>query len=84
MGTIINFKDLDLWKDTWIPVNLIYAEFSHFLNILKGSSGEVKNMYYIAEDQKYIDPTIVSDRKAGYQKLMNSPGGFIRYLNTRK
>jgi four helix bundle protein len=29
------------------------AEFRHFLNISKGSSGEVKYMYYIAEDQNY-------------------------------
>jgi len=26
------------------------AEFRQFLNISKGSTGEVKNMYYIAED----------------------------------
>ncbi len=30
------------------------SEFRHFLNISKGSTGEVKNMYYIAEDQNML------------------------------
>ena len=39
------------------------AEFRQFLNISKGSSGEVKNMYYIAEDQGYTDNETASDRR---------------------
>jgi four helix bundle protein len=60
------------------------AEFRQFLNISKDSSGEVKNMYYIAEDQNYIDLAIASDRKVRCQKLMNSLGGFMKYLSTKK
>ncbi|MBN2633977.1 MAG: four helix bundle protein [Bacteroidales bacterium] len=60
------------------------AEFSHFLNISKGSTGEVKNMYYIGEDQHYIEPPAANDRRIKCQKLMNSMGGFIKYLKTSK
>jgi four helix bundle protein len=56
------------------------AEFRQFLNISKGSSGEVKNMYYIAEDQGYADDEIASDRRNRCQQLMNSLGGFMKYL----
>ncbi|HSL85299.1 MAG TPA: four helix bundle protein [Bacteroidales bacterium] len=55
-------------------------EFRQFLNIAKGSSGEVKNMYYIAEDQNYINQKPASDRRIRYQQLMNSLGGFMKYL----
>jgi four helix bundle protein len=60
------------------------AEFRQFLNISKGSSGEVKNMYYIAEDQRYVDKKTASDRRDKCQKLMNSLGGFMKYLNPKK
>jgi len=55
-------------------------EFRQFLNIAKGSSGEVKNMYYIAEDQNYINQKPASDRRIRCQQLMNSLGGFMKYL----
>ena len=60
------------------------AEFRQFLNISKGSSGEVKNMYYIAEDQNYTDKDTAAERRIRCQQLMNSLGGFIKYLNPRK
>jgi four helix bundle protein len=117
MGTIKNFEDLDLWKQSRVLVNLIYrdfsrckdftfrnqitgagisimnnisegfcrgsdAEFRHFLNISKGSAGEVKNMYYIGEDQKYISNEMASERRIYCQKLMNSLGGFMKYLKS--
>lgn len=59
-------------------------EFRYFLNISKGSSGELKNMYYIAEDLKYIDPKTASERRNHCQKLMNSLGGFMKYLTSKK
>jgi four helix bundle protein len=58
------------------------AEFRQFLKIAKGSSGEVKNMYYIAEDLNYINHEIADDRRTRCQKLMNSFGGFIKYLKS--
>ncbi|MGD0341547.1 MAG: four helix bundle protein [Bacteroidales bacterium] len=58
------------------------AEFRHFLSISKGSSGEVKNMYYIGEDLKYIDYETAAERRSKCQKLMNGIGSFMKYLNS--
>ena len=60
------------------------TEFRNFLNFSKGSSGEVKSMYYIAEDQKYISDKICVDRRDRAQKLMNSIGAFMHYLKSGK
>jgi four helix bundle protein len=60
------------------------AEFRQFLNISKGSAGEVKSMYYIAEDQKYVTPEISKERRIKAQKLMNGIGGFMKYLKSGK
>ena len=60
------------------------AEFRHFLNVSKGSAGEVKSMYYIAEDQKYVTPEISMERRIKAQKLMNGIGGFMKYLKSGK
>jgi four helix bundle protein len=60
------------------------AEFRQFLNISKGSSGEVKNMYYIAEDQSYVDSEISIDRRNKIQRLINSTSKLMKYLKTIK
>ena len=59
------------------------AEFRQFLNISKGSTGEVKNLYYIAEDLGYIDNSSATNRRERCQKLLNSMGGFMKYLNPK-
>jgi len=56
------------------------AEFRHFLNISKGSAGEVKSMYYIAEDQKFIVSVISVDRRNKIQQLINSISALMKYL----
>ena len=60
------------------------AEFKRFLNISKGSVGEVKNMYYIAEDQQYISGSEALLRRNKSQQLMNSISKFIKDLKTSK
>ena len=60
------------------------AEFRNFLNISKGSSGEVKNLYYIAEDLGYLDSKTAEARRENCQSLMNSLGGFMKYLTSSK
>ena len=60
------------------------AEFCHFLNISKGSTGEVKNMYYISQDQKYTTAEISVDRRNKSQRLINSIGTFMKYLKNSK
>ena len=58
------------------------AEFRQFLNISKGSAGEVKNMYYIAEDQKFVDKVISVERRNKTQQLINSISSLMKYLKT--
>lgn len=60
------------------------AEFRHFLNISKGSTGEVKSMYYIAEDQKYIESKSAEERRNKSQRLINSIGALMKYLKPTK
>lgn len=55
-------------------------EFKQFLNISKGSTGEIKNMYYIAEDQKYLSNKIALTRREKSQQLINSIASLIKYL----
>ena len=60
------------------------AEFRQFLNISKGSTGEVKSMYYIAEDQNYVTPDTAIDRRKRSQILMNATSSFMNYLKPGK
>ena len=60
------------------------AEFKQFLKISKGSTGEVKNMYYIAEDQGYVTIDVATDRRNRTQRLINSSGSLIKYLKSSK
>ena len=32
------------------------ADFAHFLDIAKGSSGEIRSMFYLGEDRHYFPP----------------------------
>jgi len=56
------------------------AEFKQFLNISKGSAGEIKSMYYIAEDQLYITTDEALLRRNKTQQLMNGISSFMNYL----
>jgi four helix bundle protein len=60
------------------------TEFKQFLKILKGSAGEVKNVYYIAEDQAYVIKITAIDRRNKAQRLINSNAALIKYLKSYK
>ena len=60
------------------------AEFRQFLNISKGSTGEVKNMYYIAEDQTYITSETALVRRRKCQNLINGTCRLMKYLKSSK
>lgn len=60
------------------------AEFRQFLNISKGSTGEVKNMYYIAEDQTYVSSDIALNRRQKCQNLINATSSLMKYLKPGK
>jgi len=55
-------------------------EFKQFLNFSKGSNGEVKSMYYAAEDQNYVSTEISADRKNRTDILMIKITNFMFYL----
>jgi four helix bundle protein len=60
------------------------AEFRQFLNISKGSLGEVKSMYYIAEDLKHVRSEISCDRRNRAQNLINGISSLMKYLKSYK
>ena len=45
------------------------SEFARFLDIAKGSSGEVRSMLYVAEDLIYIDSEIATKRRLRARQL---------------
>ncbi|MGD9994930.1 MAG: four helix bundle protein [Salinivirgaceae bacterium] len=58
-------------------------EFIRFLDFSKGSSCEVKNMYYIAEDVKYIDPETAKIRRDACEFEKNSVAKLMNYLKSK-
>ena len=60
------------------------AEFRQFLNIAKGSAGEVKNMYYIAEDQRYIMTDSAIARREKCDIIIKGTGSLMKYLRSNK
>jgi len=59
-------------------------EFKQFLNISKGSSGEVKSMYYIAEDQNFVPQSVAIERRHRIQILINKISMVMKYLKSGK
>jgi len=55
-------------------------EFKQFLNISRGSDGEVRSMYYTAEDQKYVTSAAASDRRKRTEILRIKITNFMFYL----
>jgi four helix bundle protein len=55
-------------------------EFKQFLNISKGSCGEVKSIYYTADDQKYVPSQIANDRRNKASILLIKITNFMFYL----
>lgn len=57
------------------------TEFARFLNIAKGSAGEVRSMYYAAEDLSYVTAHVANERREfvkGISKGIGSLEGYLR------
>lgn len=62
--------------------------FANLLDVAYGSCGEVKNMYYLAEDLGYVTAQIAELRRKECEDLMPQIDSFRNYLrksnNTKK
>lgn len=56
------------------------AEFRQFLKFSKGSAGELKSMYYVAEDLNYLPAETCNNRRNNVQGLTNGISVFMKYL----
>ncbi len=56
------------------------AEFARFLNIAKGSAGEVRSMFYSAEDLHYVPLQVAVDRREAVKTISKGIGTLEAYL----
>ena len=59
------------------------VEFARFLDIAKGSSGEVRSMYRLAERLKFIEDAAVTCRVGQCKSISKQLGGFAKYLRKK-
>lgn len=56
------------------------ADFAHFLDVAKGSSGEVRCTLYLAEDRKYVTPERASQLRDHATTLSRGIAELAKYL----
>jgi four helix bundle protein len=56
------------------------ADFARFLDIAKGSSGEVRSMTYVAEDENYLTPTRAAELRQACEQLSSGIATLAAYL----
>jgi four helix bundle protein len=49
-------------------------DFAHFLDLSRGSSGEVRSMLYLAEDRRYLSQSAAENLRTEYKNLSQSIG----------
>ncbi len=57
-------------------------EFSRFLDISKASAGEVRSMYYSAEDLKYVDLERAQNRRNTAKHISGGISGLMNNLKS--
>lgn len=60
------------------------TEFARFLDIAKGSAGEVRSMYRLACRLKFVKPDLAADRCEICKSISRQLGGFAKHLRTKK
>ena len=58
------------------------CEFARFLDITKGSCGEVRSMYYAAEDLCYVDPQVAAERREKARQISAQTASLTAYLRS--
>ena len=59
-------------------------DFAHFLDLAKGSAGEVRSMLYLGEDRGYITAKAAETLRADYKELSKSIGALAASLRRAK
>lgn len=57
-------------------------DFARFLDIAKGSNGEVRSMLYLAEGRAYVDSTTAPDMRAFSEHLSRGIESLARHLRS--
>ena len=57
-------------------------DFAHFLDLAKGSCGEVRSMLYVAEDLNYLTPEEASALRHNAEKLSRGIAAFTNHLRS--
>jgi four helix bundle protein len=55
-------------------------EFARFLAIAKGSCGEVRSMYHLAEDRSYLPPEVADRRRKLTGEIASGIHSLIKHL----
>jgi len=58
-------------------------EFSRFFDVAKGSCGEIRSMYYSAEDLKYVSVKIADKRRNQAKHISGEISGLMNYLKPK-
>jgi len=58
------------------------AEFARFLDIAKGSCGEVRSMYYTAEDLGYVKAEVAESRRNKAKQIAGGIASLIGHLRS--
>jgi four helix bundle protein len=56
------------------------ADFAHFLDMAKGSSGEIRGMTYLGEDRRYFPTEAATCLRAAAESLSGGLATFATYL----
>lgn len=59
-------------------------EFARFLDIAKGSTGEVRSMYRLAGRLKFVKTDVAMNRSESCKFISRQLGGFAKHLRARR
>ncbi|MDQ8208637.1 four helix bundle protein [Coraliomargarita sp. SDUM461003] len=58
-------------------------DFARFLDIAKGSTGEVRSMYHLAERLKFVEESTANQRRGQCKSISRQLGGFAKHLRKK-
>jgi four helix bundle protein len=58
------------------------ADFAHFLDVAKGSAGEVRSMLYLAEDRRFVASDIAARLRKDFVALSKGIAQLAKYLRS--